>query len=49
MRTSKLRLALRLDLLQGWRVVLRLRRVDTEQSLGPRFGGSRHEGVRYEA
>ena len=30
-------------------VVLPLRLVDTERSLGPRFGGSRHEAVHYEA
>jgi hypothetical protein len=28
--------------------VLSLSLVDTAQSLGPRFGGSRHEGVQYE-
>ena len=30
------------------KVVLLLRLVDTERSVGPRFGGSRHEGVQYE-
>jgi hypothetical protein len=29
--------------------VLSLRLVDTERSVGPRFGGSLHEGVQYEA
>src|SRR5215469_6321708 len=31
------------------KVVLWLRLVDTEQSLGPRFAGSRHEVLQYEA
>jgi hypothetical protein len=35
--------------IQRLKVVLSLRLVDTEQSLGPRFGGSRDEGVQYEA
>ena len=31
--------------IQRLKVVLSLRLVDTERSLGPRSGGSRHEGV----
>ena len=35
--------------MQRLKIVLPVRLVDTEQSLGPSFGGSRHEGVQYEA
>jgi hypothetical protein len=35
--------------MQRLKIVLPVRLVDTEQSLGPSFGGSRHEAVQYEA
>jgi hypothetical protein len=35
--------------IQRLKVVLSFALVDTEQSLGQRFGGSRHEEVQYEA